>query len=413
MKIEVITTGNEIMSGLTLDTNFSWLADRLFQLGFMVSYHTSVGDDPESIVDAIRCASRRSGAVVVSGGLGATEDDLTAECAARAFGLPLELNEGALRMIEEAFRTRGRELREINKKPAMMPRGSVPLWNEYGTAPGFMCEYGGVVFFFLPGVPGEFRQMVMAHVLSELDSRAPDRAMTYGVIIKTTGVRESEVAELLSGLSIEGVSLGYRAHFPEVHLRVTASGRTREEARALVDRFTEEVRRRLGDCVFSTGGETLEEVVARLLMERGVTLSVAESCTGGLLANRITNVPGSSGFFERGVVTYSNESKTELLGVPSGLFKTVGAVSAEVVEHMAMGVRELARTDIGVGISGIAGPGGGTPEKPVGTVYIGFSHRSFGARSKRYQLTGTREQIKLAASQAALDLIRKFFLNDV
>ncbi|MEM4658721.1 MAG: nicotinamide-nucleotide amidohydrolase family protein [Candidatus Methanosuratincola sp.] len=255
--------------------------------------------------------------------------------------------------------------------------------------------------------------MVEAHVLPELDRRVPGRQMIHGVIVKTTGVRESEVAELLSGLSLEGVRLGYRAHFPEVHLRVTASGRTREEARVLAERFTEEVRRRLGDCVFSTSGETLEEVVAGLLVEKGVTLSVAESCTGGLLANRLTNVPGSSGFFERGVVTYSNESKTELLGVPPGLFKTVGAVSAEVVEHMARGVRELARTDVGVGISGIAGPGGGTPEKPVGTVYIGFSHRVLGTRSERYQLSGTREQIKLAASQAALDLIRKFFLNDV
>jgi nicotinamide-nucleotide amidase len=413
MKIEIITTGDEIMSGTTLDTNFYWAAEKLTSLGFNLGFHTSVGDDEETIIEAFRTARKRAQAVIVSGGLGPTTDDLTAEVASKFFGVPLELGEEALEMMEQRFKKQGRKLLEINKKQACIPTGSKILRNFWGTAPGFQYESEGVVFFFLPGVPKEFKAMIEEYVIPELESRSIGRKKYTTKLIKTFGLRESEVAEKLKGIEREGVRIGYRPYFPEIHLRISAYGDIKDEAEKLLSGVLEEVLLRLGECVFSTEGETLEEVVGKLLSQKRLTLSIAESCTGGLLAHRITNVPGSSNYFERGVISYSNESKVEILGVPRGLIESVGAVSAEVVEAMAEGVRRLANTDLGVAISGIAGPGGGTPTKPIGTVFIGISHREKGTSSRRFQFKGTREEIKLISSETALDWIRKFLLNEV
>src|SRR3990172_9398742 len=353
MKIEIITTGDEIMSGVTLDTNFHWAAEKLLSLGFDLRFHTSVGDDEEAIIEALRTAKRRSQAVIVSGGLGPTPDDLTAEVASRFFGIPLELNDDALQMIEERFKEQGRKLLEINKKQAYMPKGSQILKNFWGTAPGLKC------------------------------------------------------------IEREGVKIGYRPNFPEIHIRVSGYGDTEEKAEKMVSEVIEDIVFRLGEYVFSTEGETLEEVVGKLLSRNRLTLALAESCTGGLVAHRVTNVSGSSNYFERGIVSYSNESKVEVLGVPKELIESFGAVSKEVVEAMAEGVRKLAKADIGVSISGIAGPTGGTPTKPVGTVFIGISHEKNGTSSQRFQFKGTREEIKLIASEVVLDRIRKFVLNNV
>ncbi|HXG31579.1 MAG TPA: competence/damage-inducible protein A [Thermodesulfobacteriota bacterium] len=413
MRIEIITTGDEIMSGTTLDTNFNWAAGRLTGLGFDLRFHTSVGDDEETIIEAMRTARRRSQAVIISGGLGPTPDDLTASAASRFFGVPLELDEEALGMMKKRFEERGYGFLEINEKQAYIPRGARILKNLWGTAPGFQYETKGVVFFFLPGVPKEFREMIDVYVIPELERRDTGRRIYESRLIRTFGLRESEVAERLKGIERNGIRIGYRAHFPEVHLRVSAYGDTEEEARGLVSEALEGIKSRLGECVFSTEGETLEEVVGRLLSQKGLTIAVAESCTGGLIAHRITNVPGSSDYFERGIVSYSNESKVGVLGVPRGLIESFGAVSREVVEAMAEGVRRLANTDIGIGVSGIAGPGGGTPLKPVGTVFIGISHREKGTASRQYRFYGTREEIKLMTSQVALDWIRKFVLNEV
>ncbi len=413
MKIEVITTGSEIISGLTQDTNFRWLADRLCSLNFDLRYHTSVGDDRDDIVLALRTAYLRARAVIVTGGLGVTEDDITTECAADFFGVERELNPEALESIRERFRVQGRELQKIHECMALLPMGARVIPNAYGSAPGFSYEHAGVVFFFLPGVPRELRPMVEDYVIPELEKRSGGRRKYVTRLVRTYGLRESEIAQRLSGLERKGVRLGYRAHFPEVHLRVSAEGRTVEEAQALAEGFIGEITSRLGRAVFSTTGEELEEVVGKLLLERGMTLALAESCTGGLVAHRITNVPGSSNYFERGVVSYSNEAKIENLSVPRELIVEHGAVSAPVVERMASGVRELAGTDIGVGISGIAGPGGGTPVKPVGTVFIGLSHTRAGTHSHKFLFHGTRGEIKLLSSQTALDIIRNFLLNGV
>jgi nicotinamide-nucleotide amidase len=350
--------------------------------------------------------------VIVSGGLGPTSDDLTAAVASRFFGVPLELNSVALDMIENRFRERGYRFLEINKKQAYVPQGSKILKNFWGTAPGFQFEKEGVIFFFLPGVPKEFKAMIEEYVVPELDRRSTERKKCKTRMIKTFGLRESEVAERIQGIEREGIKIGYRPYFPEVHIRVSGYADTEDEAEKLVSVVVEEVSSRLGECVFSTDEATLEEVVGMLLSQKKLTIAVAESCTGGLVSNRITNVPGSSNYFERGVVSYSNESKTEILGVPKELIESVGAVSAEVVEAMAEGIRRLARSDIGFAISGIAGPGGGTEAKPVGTVFIGVSHRE-GVSSRRFQFKGTREEIKLISSETALDQIRKFILKGV
>ena len=412
MKVEIITTGDEIMGGVTLDTNFHWAAEKLVGLGFDLRFHTSVGDDEEAITEAFRTAMRRAQAVIVSGGLGPTSDDLTAAVASRFFGVPLELNSIALDMIETRFRERGYRFSKINKKQAYIPQGSRILRNFWGTAPGFQCEKEGTLFFFLPGVPKEFKAMIEEYVIPELDRRSIGRKKYKTRMIKTFGLRESEVAERIQGIGRDGIKIGYRPAFPEVHIRASGYGSTEDEAERLVSGVVEEITSRLDEYVFSTDGATLEEVVGKLLSQKKLTLAVAESCTGGLVANRITNVPGSSNYFERGVVSYSNESKVEALGVPRELIESVGAVSAEVVEAMASGIRRLAQSDIGIAISGIAGPGGGTDIKPVGTVFIGISHKK-GVSSRRFQFKGTREEIKLISSEAALDRIRKFILDDV
>jgi nicotinamide-nucleotide amidase len=413
MIVEIITTGDEIMSGVTLDTNFHWAAERLTSLGFNLRFHTTVGDDEDTIIKALRTAQSRSQAVIVSGGLGPTPDDLTASVASSFFDVPLELSAYALQMIEQRFKERGRRLLDINKKQAYIPEGSKILKNFWGTAPGFRYEKEGVVFFFLPGVPKEFKAMIEEYVIPELDQRSIGRKRYKTRMIKTFGLRESEVAERLRGIQREGIKIGYRPCFPEIHIRVSGYGDTEDETEGLVSGVVEEIVSRLSEYVFSTEGEALEEVVGRLLSQKKLTLSLAESCTGGLLAHRITNVPGSSNYFERGVVSYSNDSKVEILGVPKKLIESVGAVSREVVEAMAEGIRKIANSDMGVAISGIAGPSGSTPTKPVGTVFIGISHREKGVSSQGFQFKGTREEIKLISSETALDWIRKFVLNEV
>jgi nicotinamide-nucleotide amidase len=413
MKIEIITTGDELMCGLTLDTNFRWAAERLSAMRFDLKFHTTVGDDEEDLMQALSNAESRAQAIIVSGGLGPTPDDLSAEVASMYFGVELELNHLAMEMLEQKFRERGRQLSEINKKQAYLPRGSNVLKNLWGTAPGFQYDRSGCVFFFLPGVPKEFRSMIDEHVIPELNRRSGDRPNIRTMLIKTFGLRESEVAEKLQGIGKEGIYIGYRSHFPEIHLRISAQAGTDKMVHELLDWVETEVSKRIGDYVFSTNGEELEQVVGEILKQKKLTLAVAESCTGGLLAHRITNVPGSSEYFERGVVSYSNQSKVDVLGVDNILIESKGAVSAEVVRSMAEGVRKLANTDLGVGISGIAGPTGGSSEKPVGTVFIGISCKNKETFSRRYQFRGTREEIKIVSSEAALDLIRKFISNGV
>ncbi len=413
MRVELISTGNEIMSGITADTNFRFAADALTVRGYEPLYHTAVGDDRELLADAFSRAIDRADCVVVSGGLGPTDDDLTAEVAAGVFNTELELNDEAFEQIKERYSERGREVTELAKKQAYLPMGAKVLRNRLGTAPGFACESGGSTAFFLPGVPKEYRAMINEYVLVELDRRNLTSLRQFTKLVRTYGLKESEVAERLSGLEMEGIRLGYRSHFPEIHLRVTATSKSAKESDKLIDNYIDKLRERLGETIYSLGSKTLEEVVGELLLSNKMTLSTAESCTGGLLSHRITNVAGSSAYFLAGVVTYSNDAKMNLLDVPRELLDAHGAVSEQVVNAMAGGIVKCWGSDIGVGISGIAGPGGGTTEKPVGTVYIALATKTGVWDCKKYQFTGNREEIKLVSSETALDMIRKFMLTNV
>lgn len=413
MKIEILTTGDELMSGLTRDGNFQWAGQTLTGLGFDVTYHTTVGDDRAVLKAAFATARDRADAVIVTGGLGPTPDDLTIEVAADFFGVELEFNQAALDMMTERFKRINRKVSETNMKQVYLPEGSNVLLNKWGTAPGFSSKADNTVFFFLPGVPKEFRAMMEEYVIPDLLERNPDMKKSCMRLVKTFGLPESEVAQRLEGIEREGVRLGYRAHFSEIHLRVSTFGDTTSKAEELMDEFLGEISSRLGHHVFTTTGEMLEEVVGNMLKERNLTLSTAESCTGGLLSHRITNIPGSSQYFLEGVISYSNEAKNNILGVPTGLIETHGAVSAPVVEAMAKGVRNLSGSSIGVGISGIAGPTGGTAEKPVGTVFVGIDCSLSGTIWREFHFRGTREEIKLITVLNTLYMIRQILLNNV
>ena len=413
MRIEILTTGDELMSGLTRDGNFQWAGEMLTALGFDVAFHTTVGDDRETLHSVFNTAKNRADAVIVTGGLGPTPDDLTIEVAAQFFNTGLELNQQALDMMAERFRKINRTVSETNMKQVYLPQGANVLLNKWGTAPGFSSEIESTVFFFLPGVPKEFRAMMEEYVIPELKLRHPEMKKSCMRLVKTFGLPESEVAQRLEGIEREGIKLGYRAHFREIHLRVSSLGDTELEAQALMDEFLQEIHGRLDNYIFTTTGEMLEEVVGNLLIHKKLTLSTAESCTGGLLSHRITNVAGSSSYFLEGVVTYSNQAKVDILGMRMELIEIHGAVSDPVVKAMANGVKKLSGSDFGIGISGIAGPGGGTDKKPVGTVFIGLQTEKKEIIVNEFHFRGTREEIKLVTVLNALDMIRKSLLNNV
>jgi len=408
MRIGIVTTGDEIITGITADKNFNWASGVLAENGFDVSLQISVGDNIQEIIEAFGFCMKKCDAVIISGGLGPTPDDLTSEAASTFFGTKLQINELALKMVENSFTHRDREMKEIHNKQALLPVGSEVMENKCGTAPGFYFDNEGTIFFFLPGVPKEYKGMLLDSVLPHLKKRFEGSKIFGTRVVKTFGLKESEVTEKLESINSEDINIGYHATYPEVHIRLSTYTGTK---RLLDKKLTEavgRVREFVGDYVFSTSDETMEEVVGKLLRDRNQTISTAESCTGGLLSNRITNVPGSSDYFLRGYVTYSNEAKIEDLGVDKKLIDKFGAVSTEVVEQMAKGARERSGSSIGIGISGIAGPGGGTVEKPVGTVYIGLSHDSGKIFSQRFNFYGNREEIKIITSESTLDIIMRF-----
>lgn len=406
MKIEIITVGDEILSGAVTDTNSAWLGDRLWGMGYDLHWHTTVGDEPDKITQALKESIGRSDAVIVTGGLGPTLDDITLEVAARAFGLPMVLNQVALQAIKKRFEKIGREMTPNNEKQALLPKGSKMIANKVGTAPGCHLVFQGIHFFFFPGVPREMQQQFDYYLLPTLTSLDIEKRAFAFRLLRCFGAPEATMAQKLEGVDLSGVDLAYRVSFPEILIKVSAWGRDLKSLDRRVTEVAGEIQRRLGDLVYGKGEETLPAVVGRLLAERKETLSVAESCTGGRLASLMTDVPGSSRWFERGVVTYSNESKTELIGVPAPLIKTFGAVSREVAVAMARGVRKVANTTYGIGITGIAGPEGGTPGKPVGTVHIALDSDD-GTTERELHFATSRDWFKRVVSFAALDLLRK------
>lgn len=400
-----------MVSGEIADANAFFMANALTERGFCVTRVSMVGDQEGQIQDALLQSRDRAEAVIVSGGLGPTSDDLTTPAAAKAFGESLVLHEESLEQIRERFARGGMEMPRSNEKQAVFPASAEIIPNPVGTAPGFCLKSRGKAIFFLPGVPRELQHLFRETVLPRLERERKGNIHYRARTLKIFGLTESAIADRLSGIRAEHFSatLAYLPRYPENHVKIIVQGSDLEEVKRNLAELERVIREKLEGRVFAVDRETLEEIVGRLLKERQATLAVAESCTGGLVAHRMTNIPGSSEYFERGVVVYSNQAKTELLQVPKELLAELGAVSAPVAEKMAEGVRHLSRATIGLAITGIAGPAGGSADKPVGTVFIALSGPD-GTASRRYQFWGDRDQVKMISAQTALEWVRRYFL---
>jgi len=414
MKAEILTIGDELLRGEIVDTNTAFLAERLLRLDVETRFHTTVLDDRADIADAFRRAVARAGVVLVSGGLGPTRDDLTIEVLAEAFGLELVLHEPSLAALRAFFARFGREMAAINEKQTWFPAGAEVLENPIGTAPGCMLEVssGGVLVFCMPGVPRELYKMMDEQVLPRIAARRRVTAYARGALLRTFGIGESNLDEQLRDLALPaGVELGFRTQFPDNHVRPVARAATAEEADAKLRAALAAIRERLGSLVYGEGEDTLEVVLGRLLAERGRTLATAESCTGGMIAELMTAVPGSSVYLRGGVVAYANAAKTALLGVPEALLAEHGAVSEPVARAMAEGARARFGTDYAVATTGIAGPAGGTREKPVGLVYVALADAS-GTESRELFFAFGRDRNRRLAAQVAMDWVRRRLLGE-
>jgi nicotinamide-nucleotide amidase len=388
-----------------VDTNSTWLMDRLWDLGLMVRRKTLVGDDREDLARAVRECCGRADAVVMSGGMGPTEDDLTAEVVAGVLGVPLEPHAPSLAAIEARFVAMGRVMTPNNAKQARFPRGAEIHPNRFGTAPGFSVAVGRATLTCLPGVPSEFKGLCQEAVLPRLAARQGGAPAAR--VVKLFGVGESAADQAMRPVMDDpanrGVRFGYRAHFPEVHLKWSVTG-PGAEARATA--IEASVRALFGEAVWGAGKEELPDLVVARLGARGEKVALAESCTGGMVASLLTAVPGASAVLDLGVVAYANAVKERLVGVPAALLEAHGAVSEPVARAMAEGVRRAGGATWGVGITGIAGPTGGTPEKPVGTVHLALAGPG-GITAVARHYRGDRERIRRFATWEALDLLRR------
>ncbi|MBA2646761.1 MAG: competence/damage-inducible protein A [Pyrinomonadaceae bacterium] len=404
---EIIAIGSELLTPERTDTNSLWLTEKLNGIGIEVKLKTIVGDDDARLDETIRDALRRSRVVITTGGLGPTEDDITRKIAARSMGRRLMLNEKALEDIRAKFVRLGRSMPEINARQAMVIEGAEILNNPNGTAPGMYLEHEGRAVALLPGPPREMRPMFETLVLPKLAVKAGDVRVVRRVL-RVAGMGESAVDERIAPVYTQYTNPQTTILFnkSEIEIHLTAQAKTEKDAELLLDGLAGQIEERLGDAIFAFRGETMEEVVGLRLAVSGFTLAVAESCTGGLIAERLTEVAGSSAYFTEGIVAYANEAKVRLLGVPSDLIAEYGAVSAEVAEAMAEGARARGETDFGLSVTGIAGPGGGSEEKPVGLVYIALSDDAH-TEHRKLMLPGDRQLIRSRASQAALDLLRR------
>lgn len=410
----ILSTGDELTTGRTTDTNAGFIADRLVAAGVDVAAILVVGDYPDRMEWAWRQALERADLIVSTGGLGPTADDLTTETVARVFGRRLVRDDAAAEVLRNFFAARGRAMPENNLKQADLPEGAVLVPNELGTAPGYRIDAdtprGRCHCFVLPGVPREMKPMLEEQVLPWLAAaRGGDEAYVSRTF-QTFGISESALDELVRGAVDPAVGrVAFRAAFPQISVRVTVHGAPAAAEHALAD-CAAAIRRRLGEYCYAEGEATMEQEVGRLLVANGATIAVAESCTGGLIGHRLTGVPGSSAYLLGGVIAYSNAVKESLLGVRRATLDAHGAVSVETAAEMAAGARRITGATIGLATTGIAGPDGGTPEKPVGTVCVGLA-ADRGTCRHRYQVPGSREWIKLLTSQIALDWVRRFLLG--
>ena len=405
IKASIVSVGNEVLSGKTVDTNAAHLSTELLTIGVPVVSSYTVRDEIDAIMRGLELASADADVVLTTGGLGPTDDDLTRQAFARFLGVELELRDELLERIEKFFAGRNYPMPERNKIQAYIPAGAKALAN-IGTAPGIMAESKSKIFVALPGVPMEMKQMFEESVLPELKRLASDQAMVVKKL-KCFGAGESTIAGMLGTMMRRGRNplINSTASSGIITLHIIATAEDNETAEQMVMEDEKTLRNTLGELVYGFGDQSLAEVVGEKLALQGKTLAVAESCTGGLLAKLLTDIPGSSKYFTYGWVTYSNQAKSSQLGVPAELIEEHGAVSEQVARAMAAGVRNKAGTDYAIGITGIAGPAGGSEQKPVGTVYIGIDSGNE-CDIKSCIFSGNRRFIRLRAAQTALNLLR-------
>jgi nicotinamide-nucleotide amidase len=410
MQVEILTIGDEVLSGRTVDTNFAFLARALEAVSVQVGWHTTVGDSALRIGEGLRVALGRADAVIATGGLGPTPDDLTRKAVATVLRRPLQLDETVLAAIRERAKRSRRKVPASIETQALIPRGAEIWPNPVGTAPGLLMLTVRKPVILLPGVPAEMEALAEQFVVPYLQKRSGRFVETF--TLRTSGVWESMLHEKIGKTPQRwpGATLAYLPSYFGVDLRVTVSGPDEQAVQTATGKAYEELKALVAPVLYAEGVETIEHAVGELLVAKGWKIAVAESCTGGLMAKRLTDVAGSSRYVERGFVTYSNRSKVEMLGVSEADLEAHGAVSAEVAGQMARGARERAKAEVGVGITGIAGPDGGTAKKPVGTVFIAISTPD-GDAVRDYRILSTRTAVRERSVQQALDLVRRRLLD--
>ena len=414
---ETIAIGSELLIGVRSDSNSLFITDALGRLGIEVRFKSIVGDDQLDIVTMLKTAVRRAKVVVMTGGLGPTVDDCTREAIAAATGRRLSRRKEALDGMTARLTQWGRTPNEGQLRQAMIPFGATVLPNPVGSAPGFSLSWKGATLISIPGVPREMEAMMQESVIPRLAAQleqsniARPKPMTR-LVFHAWGLPEADIDAKLHGLIPKGVPIDLGLLASPMGVLVSLTTKThRSVGEAVLKSLAEGVRARLREWLFAEGCDTMEEVVGRLLMKQGLTVAVAESCTGGLIGHRLTQVPGSSAYVDRGAICYSNRAKTDMLGVPAELMAKHGAVSKEVAAAMARGIRERAGVSVGLSVTGIAGPGGGTETKPVGLVYVGLDGGGDDAMTKEFRFHGDRSMIKQRSSQAALDLLRRWLIG--
>lgn len=414
MTVEVISVGTELLLGNIVNTNTQYLAEKCAGLGLAMYYQSVVGDNEERMTAAFHQAFERSEIVILTGGLGPTEDDLTKEVCARVLGLPLVLHERSRQRIADYFaRVSRKTITENNWKQAMIPEGAIVLDNDNGTAPGLIVEKAGGCVILLPGPPNELKPLFEGQVMPYLKKRSPQTICS--AMVKLCGVGESRAETMIKDMidAQTNPTIATYAKTAECDIRVTARADSEEEAMSLIEPAVDELFERFGDHIYTTHeDETLEQVVVKQLKAFGLTVTTAESCTGGLVAARLINVSGASEVIKSGFITYCDEAKHQILGVPSELLEQYTAVSEQVAEAMAIGGAKAASADACLSVTGLAGPGGGTEEKPVGLVYIGCYLRGKTV-VREFRMRGNREKIREQAVVQALDLLRRCLITDM
>ncbi|HMP98854.1 MAG TPA: competence/damage-inducible protein A [Cyclobacteriaceae bacterium] len=404
---ELITIGDEILYGQTLDTNTQWMSVELGKIGVRIGRRSTIGDEEQEILQLFKEAETRADIILITGGLGPTSDDLTKPCLAKYFNCELKMHAQALEDLTAFFKSRGRELSDLNRQQAALPECCEYIPNEIGTAAGMWFHRNGKTFVSMPGVPHEMKRMMNLHIIPKLKASYA-MPVIYHQMVRTVGIPESILAEKIKSWEENlpaHIKLAYLPTLGEVKLRLTATGASLENLKSETEKLSSELMPLIGQFIYGYGEESLENVLGKILRERKLTLATAESCTGGYLAHTITSIPGSSDYFKGSIIAYSNEIKINYLDVKEETLEKYGAVSEETVAQMAAGVRLRLNTDIGIATSGVAGPDGGTEEKPVGTIWIAYADAE-NVICKKLQLTKERMvNIKFTAT-AALNLMR-------